>query len=316
MQPRKRPKVTVVGGGFVGSTLAHWIMSEELADVALIDIQGDMAQGKALDLFESTPVGGQDVWVQGGSDYALSKDSDVVVVTAGIPRKPGMSRDDLLKTNAGIMTDVATNIKKHAPNSVALIVSNPLDAMCHVFLHKTGFDPRKVIGMAGVLDTARYRSFIADATGASVQDIQAVVMGGHGDTMVPLSRFTTIGGVPLKHFLSQDKIEAIEERTRKGGAEIVGLLKTGSAYYAPSYSAFCMVKSILKDEHRVLPSSVFCQGEYGIQDLYVGVPTELGAQGVAKIFEIDLNENEKQQLKNSTDAVASLVATLKKMEVL
>ncbi len=199
---------------------------------------------------------------------------------------------------------------------MVLLVSNPLYEMCHVFLNRSGFDPKRVIGMAGVLDTARYKSFIAEATGVSVQDMQAVVLGGHGDTMVPLSRFTTIGGVPLKHFLSQDKIEAIEERTRKGGAEIVGLLKTGSAYYAPSYSAFCMVKSILKDEHRVLPSSVLCQGEYGIQDLYVGVPTELGAEGVVKIFELDLSEDEKQQLKNSTDAVASLVATLKKMEVI
>jgi malate dehydrogenase len=313
---RKRQKVSVVGGGYVGSTLAHWIVSSQLADVALIDIQGDMAKGKALDLFEATPVGGQDSQVLGGDSYTLSEGSDVVVVTAGIARKPGMSRDDLLKTNAGIVGNVAENIRKHAPESVVIVVSNPLDAMCHVFLHKSGFDSRRVMGMAGILDTARYKAFIAEAARVSVKDIQAVVLGGHGDTMVPLSRFTTVGGVPLTHFLNHDQIAAIEDRTRKGGAEIVGLLKTGSAYYAPSYSTFAMVESILKDERRVLPCSAFCRGEYGVDDLYVGVPVVLGAEGVLKIFELELNAQEKTQMNHSAQAVQELVKVLKTLELI
>jgi malate dehydrogenase len=312
----QRHKVTVIGGGFVGSTLAHWIAANQLADVALIDVQGDMAKGKALDLYQAMAVGGQDIQVTGGSDYALAKNSDVVVVTAGIPRKPGMSRDDLLKTNADIMSSVATEIKKNAPDAIVVVVSNPLDAMCHVFLSKSGFESSRVIGMAGILDTARYKTFIAEATGVSQKDIDAIVLGGHGDTMVPLPQHTTLGGVPLSKFLSQEKIDAIVDRTRKGGAEIVGLLQKGSAYYAPSYSAYSMVQSILLDENRILPMSVLCQGEYGIKDLYVGVPAQLGRKGVVKVFELDLNADEKKALENSKNAVVSLVASLKEMKFL
>lgn len=312
----QRKKVSIVGAGFVGSTLAHWVAAHQLADVALIDIQGDMAKGKALDLYQALAVGGQDVQVVGGSDYALTANSDVVVVTAGVPRKPGMSRDDLLKINADIVSSAAGEIKKHAPDAIVIVVSNPLDAMCHVFLAQSGFESQRVIGMAGILDTARYKTFIAEATGASVKDIQALVLGGHGDTMVPLPNHTTIGGVPLKKFLPADKINQIIERTRNGGAEIVTLLKTGSAYYGPSYSAYAMVQSILLDENRVLPVSVYCKGEYGIKGVYVGLPAQLGRQGVTKIYELDLAPDEKKALENSKKAVESLVETLKSMKFL
>jgi malate dehydrogenase len=309
----RRPKISVIGAGFVGSTAAHWAASKELGDVVLIDINGDAAAGKALDLFEASPVEGFDSRIQGGSDYKLIEGSDVVILTAGLPRKPGMSRDDLLEKNAQIVKACATEVKNRAPDSVLIIVSNPLDAMCHVAMEATGFPRERVIGMAGVLDSARFRSFIAEATNTSVEDVQAFVFGGHGDTMVPMPRYVTVGGVPLEQMLPADKIEALVDRTRKGGAEIVGLLKTGSAYYAPSASAVQMAEAIVRDKKRILPVAVYLQGEYGVKDTFVGVLGKLGAKGLEDIPTLELNDAEKDGFANSVKAVEELVETLKKL---
>lgn len=308
----KRAKVTVVGGGFVGSTAAHWIASKELADVVLIDINGDMAAGKALDLAQAGPVEGFDAEVKGGSDYALSAGSDVVIITAGLPRKPGMSRDDLLLTNAKIVRECATNVAKHSPNCVLIIVSNPLDAMCHVALEATGFPRERVIGMAGVLDTARFRTFIAQELNVSVEDVQAFVYGGHGDTMVPMPRYVTVGGVPLPQLLSKEKIDALVKRTASGGAEIVGLLKTGSAYYAPSASAVQMAEAIIKDKKRVLPCAVYLNGEFGVKDLFVGVLAKLGSKGLEQVMPLEMTAEEQAAFKKSAAAVQELVDVLAK----
>ncbi len=312
MATTKRAKVTVIGGGFVGSTAAHWIASKELADVALIDINGEMAAGKALDLAQSGPVEGFDANVIGGSDYAASKDSDVVIITAGLPRKPGMSRDDLLLTNAKIVKECAANAAKYSPNSVLIIVSNPLDAMCHVAMEASGFPKERVIGMAGVLDGARFRTFIARELNVSVEDVQAFVFGGHGDTMVPMPRYVTVGGVPLPQLLSKDKIDALVKRTATGGAEIVGLLKTGSAYYAPSASAVQMAEAIIKDKKRVLPCACYLQGEFGVSNLFVGVLAKLGKNGVEQIMPLELNAEEKAAFVKSAGAVQELVDVMKK----
>ena len=255
----KRPKISVIGAGFVGSTCAHWAASKELGDVVLIDINGDVAKGKALDLFEASPVEGFDSHLQGGSDYALTANSDVVIITAGLPRKPGMSRDDLLSTNAKIVKECAQNVAKHSPNTILIIVSNPLDAMCHVAMQASGFPRERVLGMAGVLDGARFRSFIAEELNVSVEDVQAFVFGGHGDTMVPMPRYVSVGGIPLQQLLGKEKIEAIVDRTRKGGAEIVNLLKTGSAYYAPAASAVQMAEAIVRDKKTFPPLRSFTQ---------------------------------------------------------
>ena len=314
MTSNKRKKISIIGAGFVGSTCAHWAAAKELGDVVLIDINEKIAQGKALDLFEASPVEGFDSYISGSNNYEATKNSDVVIVTAGTPRKPGMSRDDLLKTNTQIMKSVCEEIKKYAPNSIVIIVSNPLDAMAYVAKKVLGFKKNQVIGMAGVLDTARFKAFLAEATKTSVKDIQAFVLGGHGDTMVPMTRFCSIGGLPLEHFLSSEEIKKIVERTRKGGAEIVGLLKTGSAYYAPSASAVQMAESILKDQNRILPAAVFLEGEYGISGLYVGVLCQIGANGVKKVLQIDLTEDEQGQLKNSAQAVQSLVDSIHAFE--
>lgn len=308
----KRAKVTVIGGGFVGSTAAHWIAAKELADVVLIDINGDVAAGKALDLAQAGPVEGFDANVQGSSDYALSAGSDVVIITAGLPRKPGMSRDDLLVTNAKIVKECATNAAKHSPHAVLIIVSNPLDAMCHVALEASGFPKERVIGMAGVLDGARFRTFIARELNVSVEDVHAFVFGGHGDTMVPMPRYVTVGGVPLPQLLSKEKIDALVQRTAKGGAEIVGLLKTGSAYYAPSSSAVAMAEAIIKDKKRVLPCAVYLTGEFGVKDLFVGVLAKLGSKGVEQVMPLELNDDEKALFKKSADAVQELVHVLAK----
>lgn len=308
----KRAKVTVVGGGFVGSTAAHWIASKELADVVLIDINGDMAAGKALDLAQAGPVEGFDAEIKGGSDYAASANSDVVIITAGLPRKPGMSRDDLLLTNAKIVRECATNVAKHSPNCVLIVVSNPLDAMCHVALEATGFPKERVIGMAGVLDTARFRTFIAQELNVSVEDVQAFVYGGHGDTMVPMPRYVTVGGIPLPQLLSKDKIDAIVKRTASGGAEIVGLLKTGSAYYAPSASAVQMAEAIIKDKKRILPCAVYLQGEMGVNNLYVGVLAKLGSKGVEQVMSLEMTAEEKAAFQKSAGAVQELVDVLAK----
>ena len=310
----KRKKLTVIGAGFVGSTCAHWAASKELGDVVLLDINEGSAKGKSLDLFEASPVEGFDSKVLGTADYKDTADSDVVIITAGLPRKPGMSRDDLLATNAKIMKDVCLGIKEHSPNAVVIIVSNPLDAMAYVAKEVLGFPRERVIGMAGILDSARFRSFIAEAANVSVKDVHAFVLGGHGDTMVPMPNHCSIGGAPLTKFLSQEKIDAIVDRTRKGGAEIVGLLKTGSAYYAPSASAVQMAEAILKDQNRVLPCAAFLQGEYGINDLFIGVLCQLNGKGLEKVVELDLDETEKAGLENSKKAVEELVNALSQLE--
>lgn len=310
----KRKKLTVIGAGFVGSTCAHWAASKELGDVVLLDINEGSAKGKSLDLFEASPVEGFDSKVLGTSDYKDTKDSDVVIITAGLPRKPGMSRDDLLATNAKIMKDVCLGIKENSPNAVVIIVSNPLDAMAYVAKEVLGFPRERVIGMAGILDSARFRSFIAEAADVSVKDVHAFVLGGHGDTMVPMPNHCSIGGAPLTKFLSQEKIDSIVDRTRKGGAEIVGLLKTGSAYYAPSASAVQMAEAILKDQNRVLPCAAFLQGEYGINDLFIGVLCQLNGKGLEKVIELDLDDTEKAGLENSKKAVEELVSALSQLE--
>ncbi|MCH2533209.1 MAG: malate dehydrogenase [Bdellovibrionales bacterium] len=310
----KRKKLTVIGAGFVGSTCAHWAASKELGDVVLLDINEGSAKGKSLDLFEASPVEGFDSKVLGTADYKDTADSDVVIITAGLPRKPGMSRDDLLATNAKIMKDVCLGIKENSPNAVVIIVSNPLDAMAYVAKEVLGFPRERVIGMAGILDSARFRSFIAEAANVSVKDVHAFVLGGHGDTMVPMPNHCSIGGAPLTKFLPQEKIDAIVERTRKGGAEIVGLLKTGSAYYAPSASAVQMAEAILKDQNRVLPCAAFLQGEYGINDLFIGVLCQLNGKGLEKVVELDLDETEKAGLENSKKAVEELVNALSQLE--
>jgi malate dehydrogenase len=309
----KRKKISVIGAGFVGSTCAHWAAQKELGDVVLVDINEGAAKGKALDLFESSPVEQFDSMVTGTADYKDTADSDVVIITAGIPRKPGMSRDDLLSTNAKIMKDVCKGVKASSPNAVVIVVSNPLDAMAYVAMKELDFPRERVIGMAGVLDGARFRSFIAEELKVSVKDVQAFVLGGHGDTMVPMPRHCSVGGVPLTEMLSKEKLDALVARTRNGGAEIVGLLKTGSAYYAPSASAVQMAEAILKDQKRILPCAVMLKGEYGIKDLFIGVLCKLGGGGLESVIEVKLNDTERAGLENSTKAVRELTEALAKI---
>lgn len=304
---QNRPKVTVVGTGMVGGTVAQLMAQRDYVDVVMIDIVEGMPQGKALDLRETGPVMGYDSYLLGSNDYADAADSDIVVITSGIPRKPGMSRDDLLKTNRGILQSVSAEIAKVAPDAIVIVVSNPLDAMCHVALETTGFPRERVLGMAGVLDSARFRSFIAEELEVSVEDVTAFVLGGHGDTMVPLARYSTVAGIPLPELMDQETIKRLQDRTANGGAEVVALLKTGSAYYAPAASVCEMVDSILLDKKRILPTSVYLQGEFGIEDLYVGVPVKLGKNGMEKIMEINLSDEEAAALRKSADAVQGLV---------
>ena len=303
----KKKKITVVGAGFVGSTAAHWAAQKELGDVVLLDVNEGAAKGKALDLYQASPVAGQSWQVQGTADYKDTANSDVVIITAGLPRKPGMSRDDLLASNAKIMRSVCAGVKQHSPQSIVIVVSNPLDAMAYVAYKELGFERERVIGMAGILDSARFRAFVAEAAGVSVKDVQAFVLGGHGDTMVPMPQHCSIGGVPLLEFLEPAKVEALVERTRRGGAEIVGLLKTGSAYYAPSISAVEMAEAILKDQHRVLPCAAYLQGEHGYKDLFVGVLCQLGGRGLEKVIELKLNDTQRKALDNSVKAVQELM---------
>lgn len=310
----KRKKLSVIGAGFVGSTCAHWAAAKELGDVILLDVNEGAAKGKALDLFEASPVEAFDSRVVGTSQYKDIADSDVVIVTAGIPRKPGMSRDDLLSTNAKIMKEVCLGIKQYAPESVVIVVSNPLDAMAYVAKQVLGFPRERVIGMAGVLDGARFRSFIAEELNVSVKDVQAFVLGGHGDTMVPMPRHCSVGGVPLQEIMKADRIDALVQRTRNGGAEIVGLLKTGSAYYAPSASSVQMAEAILKDQKRILPCAAYLQGEYGVKELFIGVLCKLGGKGLESVVEVKLNDTEKAGLAHSVKAVQELVDALKKLE--
>ncbi|HUF05205.1 MAG TPA: malate dehydrogenase [Aridibacter sp.] len=306
----RRNKVTVVGAGNVGATAALWIASKELADVVLVDIVEGVPQGKALDLAQAAPIDGFDIKLVGSNSYEETAGSDVVIITAGLPRKPGMSRDDLLKTNSDIVGSVTDQVVKHSPDSFLIIVSNPLDAMAQVAFRRSGFPKNRVIGMAGVLDSARMRCFLAEALDVSVENVTAFVLGGHGDTMVPLPRYSTCAGIPVTELLPEDKLNKIIDRTANGGAEIVGLLKTGSAFYAPSLGAVEMTESILKDKRKILPCAVFLEGEYGINDLFVGVPVKLGKNGVEQIIEISLTNDERSALQKSAAAVQELVDVL------
>jgi len=302
-----RSKITVIGAGFVGSTLVQRLSERDYADVVMFDIIPNMPQGKALDLLQAGPVLGYDSLVTGTNEYADTANSDIVVITSGFPRKPGMTRDDLVKKNQEIVSQVTKEVVKHSPDCIIIMVTNPLDAMAQLAFHTSGFPRNRVIGMAGVLDTARFRTFIAQELNVSVRDVQAYVLGGHGDTMIPLSRMCTVAGVPISELISAERIEQIVQRTRDGGAEIVKLLGTGSAYFAPSASVLQMVDSILLDKNMIMPCAVYLQGEYGIQGLFVGVPVKLGAQGLAQIIEIELTEDEQSLLQKSAHAVQELV---------
>ncbi len=305
-------KITVVGAGNVGATVAQRLVDRELAnEVVLTDVVEGLPQGKGLDMLESTPVLGSDVKVAGANNYDATANSDIIVITAGIARKPGMSRDDLLATNAGVLKSVTEQVAPRSPKSIIIVVSNPLDVMVYVALKVSGFDRKRVIGMAGVLDTARFRTFIASELNVSVEDVQAFVLGGHGDSMVPLVRYTSVAGIPLTELLPADKIEAMVKRTRQGGAEIVGLLKTGSAYYAPSASVVQMVEAITKDKKRILPCSVYLQGEYGMKDVVIGVPVKLGKNGVEQVMEIKLTDSEKTELNKSAEDVKVNIGKVK-----
>ncbi|HEC31341.1 MAG: malate dehydrogenase [Deltaproteobacteria bacterium] len=303
----KRNKITIVGAGFVGATAAHWAAIKELGDICLIDIIEGMPQGKALDLAEAAPVEGYNCEIIGTNNYEDTKDSDIVIITAGLPRKPGMSRDDLLEKNTAIVKAVTEQIAKYSPNAVLIVVSNPLDAMVYVAHKVSGFPTNKVLGMAGVLDAARFRTFIAMELDVSVEDVNAFVLGGHGDSMVPLPRYSTVAGIPLPDLLPPDKIEALVDRTRKGGGEIVSLLKTGSAFFAPSASVIAMAESILKDQKRVFPCAAYCDKEYDVGGYFVGVPVKLGGNGVEQVIEIKLTPEEKEAFDKSVEAVRQLV---------
>jgi len=305
-------KITVVGAGNVGASVAQRLVDEELAnEVVLTDVVEGLPQGKGLDMLESSPVLGSDVKVIGANSYDATTDSDIVVITAGIARKPGMSRDDLLTTNAGILKSVTQQIAPRSPKSIIVVVSNPLDVMAYVALRVSGFDRTRVIGMAGILDTARFRTFIATELNVSIEDVQAFVLGGHGDSMVPLVRYTSVAGIPLTEMMSTDKIEKLVKRTRDGGAEIVSLLKTGSAYYAPSASVVQMVEAIVRDKKRILPCSVYLKGEFGMSDVVIGVPVKLGKKGIEQVVEIKLTDSEKTELKKSADDVRANMTKVK-----
>ncbi len=306
-------KVTVVGAGNVGATAAQRLAEKELCDVVLVDIIEGVPQGKALDLTEAAPIEKHDARLVGSNGYEATAGSDIVIITAGIPRKPGMSRDDLISTNAGIIKSVTQQIVKYSPDTILIIVSNPLDAMCHVAFETSGFPKNRVMGMAGVLDSARFRAFIAMELNVSVENTHAFVLGGHGDTMVPLPRYSTVAGIPITELLSKERIDALVDRTANGGAEIVSLLKTGSAYYAPSAAAVEMAEAILKDKKKILPCAAYLEGEYGINDLFIGVPVKLGHNGIEQIIEIELTDAEKAKLLKSAEAVQGLKDTLKRL---
>jgi len=314
-----RKKIALIGGGQIGGTLAHMVAMKELGDVVIFDIAEGLPQGKALDLAQSGPVEGFNAKLKGTNDYADIAGADVVIVTAGVPRKPGMSRDDLISINLKVMAAVGEGIKKNAPNAFVICITNPLDAMVWALQKFSGIPHKKIVGMAGVLDSARFRHFLAEEMGVSVEDVSAFVLGGHGDTMVPMPRFSTVAGISLPElvkmgWIKQDRLEQITQRTREGGAEIVGLLKTGSAYYAPAVSAIAMAESYLKDQKRVLPCAVYVDGPYGIKDLYVGLPVVIGENGVERVVELELTGDEKTALHKSADAVKGLIDACKKQE--
>ena len=305
-----RKKVTIIGAGFVGSTCAHWIASKELADVVLVDIVEGVPQGKGLDLLEAGPIEGFDINITGTNSYAETANSDVVILTSGAPRKPGMSREDLLKINADITSSNIKQVAETSPDAHIIIVNNPMDTMAYLAFKVAGFPKNRVMGQGGVLDAGRYRTFIAQEAGVSVEDVQAMLMGGHGDEMVPLPSYTTISGIPVTQFIGQDRLQAIIERTKKGGGEIVQLLKTGSAYYAPAAATVQMVEAIVKDKKRVLPASVYMDGEYGLNDLFFGVPVKLGANGVEEIIQLPLNDDEQAAVQKSAELVKSSLGAL------
>lgn len=305
-----RKKVSIVGAGNVGATTAHWLAAKELADVVLVDVVEGIPQGKALDLFEALPVEGSDVSVTGSNEYGPTEGSDIVVITAGFPRKPGMSRDDLVRANAEIVGTATREAIERSPGSILIVVTNPLDAMCEVARRVSGFERERVLGMAGVLDSARFRTFIAIELGVSVENVNAFVLGGHGDQMVPLPRYSTVAGIPITELMDEATIARLVDRTAKGGGEIVNLLKAGSAYYAPGRSIVEMIDAILKDKHKILPCAVYLNGEYGIRDLFIGVPCQLGSAGLEKVIEIRLTQEESAALRASADAVAALVKAL------
>lgn len=307
-------KVTVIGAGNVGATAAQRLAEKELCDVVLIDIVEGTPQGKALDLTEAAPIEKHDAHLTGANEYDVSKGSDIVIITAGIPRKPGMSRDDLINTNAGIVKNVTREVVKESPDAVLIIVSNPLDAMCHVAYDASDFPKNRVIGMAGILDSARFRAFISMELNVSVENTHAFVLGGHGDTMVPLPRYSTVAGIPITELMTKERLDALVDRTRKGGAEIVSLLKTGSAYYAPASAAVEMAESILKDKKKILPCAAYLEGEYGINGLFIGVPVKLGSNGIEEVIQITLTDEEQAALNKSAEAVQELVDVLKKMK--
>jgi malate dehydrogenase len=302
----RRAKITIIGAGNVGATCAHWAASKELGDIVLVDIVEGMPQGKALDLYEASPIEGFDARIVGVNDYVETADSDVIIITSGIPRKPGMSRDQLLETNARIVGEVTAKACERSPNACIIVVSNPLDAMVYVAWKVSGFPPQRVMGQAGVLDVARYRSFIAAEIGCSVEDVCALLMGGHGDDMVPLPRYTTVGGIPVIQLIDPGRLNEIVVRARNGGAEIVNLLKTGSAYYAPAAASVAMAESIIRDKRRVLPAAVYCDEEYGVGGYFVGVPCILGRNGVEKVIEVELDAREQEMFKNSVEHVKEL----------
>ncbi len=305
-----RKKVTIIGAGFVGSTCAHWIAAKELADVVLVDIVEGIPQGKGLDLLEAGPIEGFDVQITGANGYGETAGSDVVILTSGAPRKPGMSREDLLKINADITASNIEQVVKTSPDACIIVVNNPMDTMAYLAHKVSGFPRERVMGQGGVLDAGRYRTFIAQELGVSVEDVQAMLMGGHGDEMVPLPRYTTVSGIPVSELLPADRLQAIVERTKKGGGEIVQLLKTGSAYYAPSAATVQMVEAILKDKKRVLPASALLQGEYGLQDLFFGVPVKLGAGGIQQIIELPLSNEERTLVEKSAAIVRDSIGAL------
>lgn len=311
----KRAKISIIGAGNVGATTAHWCAAAELGDIVLLDIPeaGDMPKGKALDLMQAGPIMGFDARITGTSNYWDTADSDIVVITAGVPRKPGMSRDDLLTTNAKIVGSVAEQVKKTSPNAIIIVVSNPLDAMVQRTWQVTGFPPYRVMGQAGVLDTARFRTFVAMELGVSVEDVSAMLLGGHGDTMVPLASCSAVGGIPLTQLLPKERIDAIVQRTRDGGAEIVQLLQKGSAYYAPAAATAQMVEAIIKDKKRLIPCAAYCDQEYGVGGYYIGVPVILGKDGVEKIIELQLSPEERAMFDKSVQAVRNLVETMNRL---
>jgi len=309
----RRAKISIIGAGHVGATCAHWAAAKELGDIVLVDVPQveGMPQGKALDLFEASPIEGFDSKIIGSTSYDATAGSDVVIVTAGVARKPGMSRDDLININTGIVKSVAASMARHSPNAVMLVVSNPLDAMVYVAWKASGFPTQRIIGQAGVLDTARYRSFLAMEIGCSVEDVGALLLGGHGDDMVPLARYTFAGGIPVDQLVKKERLEEIIKRARNGGAEIVGLLKTGSAYYAPAAATVQMAESIIRDKKRILPCAAYCDKEYGIGGYFVGVPVILGSNGVERVIEIEMDEAEKKMFQTSVDHVKELVKVVK-----